>query len=79
MSRQLSILFLLVLIITGFSLKNSTPYSPSQEVKNFYLNKVEIFKTESGILYKLLKKGNEKQIQQQFLKQDMPISKSKFL
>src|SRR6266487_394509 len=68
MLRQLFIILLLFLIVAGFSLKNATRYSPSQEIKTFYLNKAEIFKKKSTILYELIKKANEEKIQQQFLK-----------
>lgn len=68
MLRQLILLLIIFIIIAGFSLKNTPAPSPSHDVKNFYLLKAENFKNETDTLYILIKKGNEKQIQQQFLK-----------
>jgi len=66
--RKLCIPLLLFLVIAAFSLENTTRYPPSQEVKSFYLTNAENFRNECTILYELIKKGNEKEIQQQFLK-----------
>lgn len=68
MLRQLFIFSFLFLIIAAFSLNYTTPDSPSQQVKLFYLSKVDDFKNEAAILSSLIKKGRVKQIQNQFLK-----------
>src|SRR5687768_12567384 len=69
MLRQFFILFFIVIIIAAFSFRNAKPELPAEKVKSFYLDKAEIFKRETEVLFKLIKKGkNKKQIQQQFLK-----------
>ena len=67
MFRYLLILSCLFLIFS-FSIRNSKLADPAQETRRFYKQKVDLFKTETTILYKLTKKNNEKLIQQQFLK-----------
>src|SRR3954447_3009121 len=68
MLKQLSILLLFFFIIAAFSSENTSDSSPSIKVKNFYLDQAEKFKDEASVLDKLVKKGDEKQIQEQFHK-----------
>ena len=70
MFRQLFILSLLTLTIAVFSFKTSEPSegSNAKAAKALYLKSVENFKKEATAFQELLKKGNEKNIRQQFLK-----------
>ena len=69
MIKQVSILSILALLIVGFSLKTGTSTSSdAKAVKLLYFKNVENFSKEAAVLYGLVKKGNEKNIQQQFLK-----------
>jgi len=68
MLRQSFILLLLFFLIAAFSFETSSNVSTSQEVKNFFLEEAEKFKLQTDTLNKAIKKGDEKQIQEQFFK-----------
>ncbi len=70
MIRQLSILCILALLIVGFSIKTGNPFASqdAQAVKSLYIKNTENFSKEAAVLHELVKKGNEKKIQQQFLR-----------
>ena len=68
MLKQLSILLLLFLAIVSFSSKNTPKDASSKLAKSYYLDKAEIFRQQCDSLNTLIKKGNEKLVQLQFLK-----------
>jgi len=67
MKRKLLILALLSIIIAGFSYKAGTDTNAAA-AKKLYLKNAASFKKETTALLASIKKGNEKDIQQQFLK-----------
>lgn len=68
MVKQSLILFLIFSLIAAFSFESSDDISASQKVKIFFLAKADTFRIEADSLYKLIKKGDEKKIQEQFFK-----------
>ena len=70
MIKKYFILFILAVLVAGFSIKTGHSSEPAEatEVKKLYIRNIEIFRKEAAVLYELIKKGEEKKIQQQFLK-----------
>ncbi|MEP7163637.1 MAG: cytochrome c peroxidase [Ferruginibacter sp.] len=70
MLRQLLILGFLAFLVAAFSFKSrhSSGSSNAQVVKSLYFKYAADFSKEAAALNKLVKKGDEKKIQQQFLK-----------
>lgn len=68
MARYILTVALLIGIIASFSFLNKEPSSPAQEVKQLYLSHTGLFIKESKALLAAVESGNEKNIQQQFLK-----------
>ncbi len=70
MIKKYFILLILVVLIAGFSFKtgHSSDSTEASEVKKLYKKNIALFRNEAAALFELIKKGDEKKIQQQFLK-----------
>ena len=68
MYRSAPVIFTLLFIIAVFSFFITIPASPAKEVKEYYLHKADNFIKEATGLQAAILHGNEKKMQQQFLR-----------
>ncbi len=70
MIKKYFILLILTVLVVGFSIKTtrSSESSEASAVKSLYKNNIEIFRNEAAALFEMIETGEEKKIQQQFLK-----------
>ena len=75
MSAKFIIISVCVFSITAFSFFTKKAATPADDVKQFYLRQAKQLENEIAVLQKTAAAGNEKQLQQQFLKTRLAYKK----